>query len=71
MNKTLALTAFVMFAVAMGMSAMAPAMAVSPPAEGPGAGHVPSVDVCEKIAALEGISEAERANLLEKAGCLD
>ena len=47
MNKTLAFTAFVMFAVIMGMSAVAPAMAE---AGGESGNNPPNSTACDKIA---------------------
>jgi len=82
MNKTLALTAFVMFAVIMGTSSIAPAFAGSipcecgggeggPPADPRNQGNVPTVDCVELEAALNetNMSEAAKEKLLIQFGC--
>jgi len=68
MNKTLAITAIVLIAVIMGMSALAPASATTPPAHPPGDEEVPTVDECEEIR-NSNLPDREKDRLLELAGC--
>jgi len=75
MNTKLALTAFVMFAVMMGMSSVAPAFAGAPsggpPANDRAEGHPPTIDCVDLEDALNSTSMSQTAKdrILELSGC--
>ena len=72
MNKTLVLTAFVLVAVVMGMSSVAPAIAPGGgPPEGPPPGPSDSPD-CEDLKDLLddlGVNQAAKDAILIASGC--
>lgn len=71
-KTTTTITAFTMFAVIMGMSAIAPAFAVSPPADPSAGDNVPEIS-CEDLEDFlveEGVDEEAIQRILELAGCI-
>jgi len=70
MTKTIAISAIVLVAVVMGMSAMAPALAVGPPAEPP-AGQLPEItcDELEEALAELDVPEDVKNNIRDLANC--
>ena len=77
MNTKLALTAFVMFAIMMGMSSVAPAFAGAtsstggPPANERAEDNPPTIDCYDLMDALDSTSMSQKAKdrVLELAGC--